>query len=86
LTDPLRARVPEAVRDCRSAGIKVMMITGDYPATAKIIAHQAGLDAESVVTGSEMQELDDDELALRLKTATVFARIMPEQKLRIVRA
>jgi Ca2+-transporting ATPase len=86
LTDPLRARVPEAVSDCRSAGIKVMMITGDYPATAKIIARQAGLDAESVVTGTEMQALNDDELALRVKTATVFARIMPEQKLRIVSA
>lgn len=86
LTDPLRARVPEAVSDCRSAGIKVMMITGDYPATAKVIARQAGLDAESIVTGSEMQALGDDELALRVKTATVFARIMPEQKLRIVSA
>ena len=86
LTDPLRARVPEAVRDCRSAGIKVMMITGDYPATAKIIARQAGLDAKSVVTGSEMQGLSEDELGLRVKTATVFARIMPEQKLRIVSA
>lgn len=86
LTDPLRASVPEAVSDCRSAGIRVMMITGDYPATAKMIARQAGLDAESVVTGSEMQALADDELALRVKTATVFARIMPEQKLRIVNA
>ncbi|MDG4875339.1 cation-translocating P-type ATPase [Mesorhizobium sp. WSM4935] len=86
LTDPLRARVPEAVSDCHSAGIKVMMITGDYPATAKIIARQAGLDTESAVTGSEMQALNDDELALRVKTATVFARIMPEQKLRIVNA
>jgi Ca2+-transporting ATPase len=55
LTDPLRASVPEAVSDCRSAGIRVMMITGDYPATAKVIARQAGLDAENVVTGSEMQ-------------------------------
>jgi len=86
LTDPLRARVPEAVSDCRSAGIRVMMITGDYPATAKMIARQAGLDVESVVTGSEMQALGDDELALGVKTATVFARIMPEQKLRIVNA
>ncbi|SDA96122.1 cation-translocating P-type ATPase [Mesorhizobium qingshengii] len=86
LTDPLRASVPEAVSDCRSAGIRVMMITGDYPATAKMIARQAGLDAKSVVTGSEMQALGDDELARRLKTATVFARIMPEQKLRIVNA
>ncbi|MFA6156551.1 cation-translocating P-type ATPase [Mesorhizobium sp.] len=86
LTDPLRARVPEAVSDCRSAGIRVMMITGDYPATAKMIARQAGLDAEIVVTGSEMQALGDDELVLRVKIATVFARIMPEQKLRIVNA
>lgn len=86
LTDPLRVSVPEAVSDCRSAGIRVMMITGDYPATAKMIARQAGLDAEGVVTGSEMQALGDDELALRVKTATVFARIMPEQKLRIVNA
>lgn len=86
LTDPLRASVPEAVSDCRSAGIRVMMITGDYPATAKMIARQAGLDAESVVTGTEMQALSDDELALRVKSATVFARIMPEQKLRIVNA
>ncbi|MBE1208367.1 cation-translocating P-type ATPase [Aminobacter carboxidus] len=86
LTDPLRASVPDAVNDCRSAGIRVMMITGDYPATAKVIARQAGLDAESVVTGSEMQSLNDEELALRVKTATVFARIMPEQKLRIVTA
>ncbi|GLQ82783.1 ATPase [Mesorhizobium huakuii] len=86
LTDPLRVGVPEAVSDCRSAGIRVMMITGDYPATAKMIARQAGLDVESVVTGSEMQALGDDELALGVKTATVFARIMPEQKLRIVNA
>ena len=86
LTDPLRASVPEAVSDCRSAGIRVMMITGDYPATAKMIARQAGLDAESVVTGSEMQALGDEELARRVKSATVFARIMPEQKLRIVNA
>ncbi|ODA92175.1 ATPase [Mesorhizobium sp. SEMIA 3007] len=86
LMDPLRVGVPEAVSDCRSAGIRVMMITGDYPATAKMIARQAGLDVESVVTGSEMQALGDDELALGVKTATVFARIMPEQKLRIVNA
>ncbi|PTE08778.1 cation-translocating P-type ATPase [Mesorhizobium helmanticense] len=86
LTDPLRASVPEAVSDCRSAGIRVMMITGDYPATAKMIARLAGLDAESVVTGIEMQALSDDELALRLKSATVFARTLPEQKLRIVNA
>jgi Ca2+-transporting ATPase len=62
------------------------MITGDYPATARAIARQAGLDAEHVVTGDELEQLSEDELALRLRTATAFARIMPEQKLRIVNA
>jgi len=86
LADPMRSSVPEAVSDCRSAGIKVMMITGDYPATAKAIARQAGLDAEDVVTGEELEKLSDAELARRVRTAAVFARIMPEQKLRIVNA
>ncbi len=86
LADPLRPSVPEAVNQCRSAGIKVMMITGDYPATAKTIARQAGLDAEAVVTGEELERLGEAELARRVRTAAVFARIMPEQKLRIVNA
>ena len=72
--------------ECRSAGIKVVMITGDYPATARAIARQAGLDAEDIVTGEELEQLSEAELALRVRTATVFARIMPEQKLRIVKA
>ena len=62
------------------------MITGDYPATARAIAGQAGLDATDVVTGGELEALSDAELAGRVQTATVFARIMPEQKLRIVNA
>ena len=86
LADPLRSSVPGAVSDCRSAGIKVLMITGDYPATAKAIARQAGLDAKDVVTGEELEKLTEAELAERVQTATVFARIMPEQKLRIVNA
>ena len=86
LADPLRPSVPDAVSECRSAGIKVVMITGDYPATARAIARQAGLDAEDLVTGEELEKLSDAELALRVRTATVFARIMPEQKLRIVNA
>ena len=84
--DPLRASVPGAVSDCRSAGIKVVMITGDYPATARAIARQAGLDINDMVTGQELDMLSEPELALRVRTATVFARIMPEQKLRIVNA
>ena len=86
LADPLRPSVPAAVAECRSAGIKVVMITGDYPATARAIARQAGLDAEDVVTGDELAVLSDADLAGRVRTATVFARIMPEQKLRIVTA
>ena len=86
LADPLRASVPAAVRDCRSAGIRVVMITGDYPATARAIAEQAGLNASEVLTGEEIDRLADPELARRARTAGVFARIMPEQKLRIVQA
>ncbi len=86
LADPLRANVPDAVRECRSAGIRVAMITGDYPQTAVAIARQAGIEAESVVTGDELTRMDDGELARRVAGATVFARIMPEQKLRIVEA
>jgi P-type Ca2+ transporter type 2C len=86
LADPLRPSVPAAVRDCRSAGIRVVMITGDYPATARAIAQQAGLDASEVLTREEIDHLDDSELARRARTAGVFARIMPEQKLRIVKA
>jgi Ca2+-transporting ATPase len=86
LADPLRASVPDAVRECRSAGIRVVMITGDYPATARAIAAQAGLDASDVVTGDDIDMLDEAALARRAGTAGVFARIMPEQKLRIVQA
>jgi Ca2+-transporting ATPase len=86
LADPLRASVPDAVRECQSAGIRVVMITGDYPATAKAIGRQAGLDAEDLITGPDLDKLSEDELAKRVRTATVFARIMPEQKLRIVNA
>ena len=86
LADPLRANVPDAVRECRSAGIRVAMITGDYPQTALAIARQAGIAADSVVTGDELAGMADGELARRVTGATVFARIMPEQKLRIVEA
>jgi Ca2+-transporting ATPase len=86
LADPLRPSVPDAMSECRSAGIKVIMITGDYLATARAIARQAGLDAENVLTGEELDKLSEAELARCVQMATVFARIMPEQKLRIVNA
>jgi P-type Ca2+ transporter type 2C len=86
LADPLRSSVPEAVSQCRSAGIKVIMITGDYPATARAIAAQAGIGAIDAISGTELDKLNEPELAERVRTATVFARVMPEQKLRIVNA
>ncbi|SDC07683.1 Ca2+-transporting ATPase [Sphingomonas sp. YR710] len=86
LADPLRASVPAAVAECRAAGIRVVMITGDYAATARSIAAQAGIIDGDVLTGPDLAALDDTQLAERLKTVTVFARIMPEQKLRIVAA
>jgi Ca2+-transporting ATPase len=86
LADPLRAEIPEAVRQCHAAGIRVVMITGDYPATARAIACQAGLAAEDILSGDELATLSDAELQSRMKTVSVCARIAPEQKLRIVQA
>lgn len=88
LADPVRAEVPAAVAECRAAGIRVLMITGDYPATARAIARQAGLaqgDAD-VLSGDEIATLSDDALRERLAGVSVCARIAPDQKLRIVQA
>jgi Ca2+-transporting ATPase len=86
IADPLRPSVPAAVEECRAAGIRVVMITGDYPQTARAIATQAKLDADDVITGSDLEQMSDAALAERVRSATVFARTMPEQKLRIVNA
>ena len=88
LADPVRPQVPAAIAECRAAGIRVVMITGDYPATAQAIAQQAGLagsEAE-VLSGDEMANLSDAALSERMAHVTVCARIAPEQKLRIVQA
>lgn len=85
--DPIRPEVPEAIKDCYSAGIKVLMITGDYPATALSIARQAGMEtSHGVVTGDDIRRMTREELAQRMRTANIFARIVPEQKLRIIKA
>lgn len=87
LEDPLRDAVPAAVKECRAAGIRVVMITGDYPATARSIARQAGIDGTtSAMTGPELDAMSDEEFARRAPGVTVFARVVPEQKLRIVQA
>jgi Ca2+-transporting ATPase len=84
--DPLREGVPQAVSDCRAAGIRVVMITGDHPQTARAIARQAGIDAEQVLSGAELAALDATALATQVRTVSVYARIDPQQKLRIVQA
>ncbi len=87
LQDPIRAGVKESVAECRSAGIKTIMITGDHPNTAAAIAHEIGLDGlHLIVTGDQLDGLDDRELATQIAEVSVFARVKPEHKLRIVRA
>jgi P-type Ca2+ transporter type 2C len=87
LEDPLRPEVPGAVALCKKAGIRVIMITGDYPETANKIAEQAGLDSMSgILSGSKILSMSDDELRTQLRMVNIFARILPEQKLRIVKA
>jgi Ca2+-transporting ATPase len=82
--DPLRDSATLAVRECQAAGIRVLMITGDFPATARAIAQQAGIDSGSVVSGEELASLDQEAFARRVRETAVFARISPAQKLRIV--
>ena len=88
LADPVRPQVPAAIAECHAAGIRVVMITGDYPATAQAIAHQAGLagSGADVLSGDEMATLSDAALSARMANVSVCARIAPEQKLRIVQA
>ncbi len=86
LSDPLRSEIPEAIHQCHAAGIRVVMITGDYLATARAIARQAGLDADEVLSGDVLDGMSAAELQTHMKTVNVCARIAPEQKLRIVQA
>jgi Ca2+-transporting ATPase len=88
LADPVRPEVPAAMAECQAAGIRVVMITGDYPATARAIAQQAGLieGDTDVLSGDEMAQLDDTALRERMAHVSVCARIAPDQKLRIVQA
>lgn len=87
LADPVRPGVGEAVAELSRAGVRTIMITGDYPGTALAIAREIGLDsAGGVITGPELASIDDEELARRIRTVSVFARMVPDQKLRLVRA
>ena len=83
--DPPRPEVKGAIKTCQDAGIKVMMITGDHPQTAKAIADQVGINSAYVLTGSEISKMNDEDLKRALKYTFVFARVTPEDKLRLVR-
>jgi Ca2+-transporting ATPase len=84
--DPLRPGVATASRECQRAGIRIVMITGDYPATALHIARAAGIGATTALSGIELDLLSPAALARRLREGAVCARVAPEQKLRIVQA
>lgn len=87
LADPIRPEVKQAILECKDAGVKVIMITGDYPTTAKSIAVQIGMNPKGIVmTGNELDSLDDEQLKQKINDVNVFARVVPEQKLRIVKA
>ena len=87
LSDPPRPEVKPAVEDCRTGGIRTVMITGDHALTAKAIAAQVGIDQNAKpITGQKLERMDDASLEEAVKTATVFARVTPAHKLRIVKA
>jgi magnesium-transporting ATPase (P-type) len=85
--DPPREEAIEAIKDCKAAGIRVMMITGDHVATAREIGRQLGLARDPhAMVGSDLEALDDEELRVAVRDTTVFARTTPEHKLRLVEA
>jgi Ca2+-transporting ATPase len=86
-SDPIRTTVPEAVKTAYSAGMRIIMITGDYPGTASNIAAQIGLkNPELCITGKELSSMDEENLQEKIKNISVFARVIPEQKLLIINA
>lgn len=88
LADPVRPTVAPALKECEAAGIRVVMITGDYPTTAAAIAAQIGLAAGDggIISGAELGQMDDATLRERIRHSNIFARMVPEQKLRLVKA
>lgn len=87
LHDPVRPGVPDAVAECARAGIRTVMITGDYPGTAMAVAREIGIPTEAgCLTGADIEHLSERELADAARTVSVFARMVPERKLALVRA
>jgi P-type Ca2+ transporter type 2C len=86
-SDPVRPNVAAAVKECYTAGIRVVMITGDYPLTAQNIGLQIGLQSpQNYITGPDLDKMNEEELRKRIGNVNIFARVVPEQKLRIVEA
>ena len=85
-SDPVRTGVADAIKTCNDAGIKVIMITGDHPNTARYIAESIGIPAEHILTGKDIDEIHQNELATKVSTTRVFARMLPHNKLRLVQA
>jgi Ca2+-transporting ATPase len=86
MEDPVRPGVAKAIQECHTAGIRVVMITGDYPATAKAIAAQIGLPSDHAISGPELEKLSDLQLKERIGNTCIFSRVVPEQKLLLVQA
>lgn len=87
LADPIRETVPSSIAECYGAGIRVVMITGDYPITAQNIGKQIGLKSiDHVITGADLEKMDEKQLVQEIKYTNIFARVVPEQKLLIVQA
>lgn len=85
MEDPIRPEVPSAIRECRDAGVRVMMMTGDHAGTAIHVAKKLGMRADVLpVVGRDMMEMDDSELSRKLLSSDVIARVKPDQKSRIV--
>ena len=86
MIDPPKQSAIDAVADCRSAGIRTIMVTGDHPSTAKAVAGQLGIPAERVISGTELTQVDDTTLIEEVEKVSVFARVAPEHKKRIAEA
>jgi P-type Ca2+ transporter type 2C len=86
LWDPPRPEVPEAIRRAQDAGIRVVMVTGDHPATALAVAHEVGIRPSRVLTGLELETMSAEVLGEAVREANIFARVAPEHKLRLVEA
>jgi Ca2+-transporting ATPase len=87
LRDPIRLGIAQSISELRRAGVRTIMLTGDFPGTAAQIGSEIGLvESDNVITGNELSEMSDEELAERVKQVNIFARVAPQQKLRLINA